>query len=69
MVPPSLDAFGVSISAHTECGCDRARGNGFPGPAVALDGSVSRGRLASGGWWRGGKDWSVEPKREGMEKK
>ena len=35
-----LDAFGVSISGHTECGCDRARpgDNGFPGPAEALDG-------------------------------
>jgi len=35
-----LDAFGVSISGHTECGYDRARpgDNGFPGLAVALDG-------------------------------
>jgi len=37
----SLDAFGVSISAHTEWGCDRLigpRDSGFPSPAVALDG-------------------------------
>ena len=38
----SLDAFGISISAHTEWGCDRARDNDFPGPAVAIDGPVQR---------------------------
>jgi len=33
-----LDAFGVSISRHTEWGVIGSRDNVFPGPAVALDG-------------------------------
>ena len=33
-----LDAFGVSISRHTEWGVIRPRDNVFPSPAVALDG-------------------------------
>ena len=40
-----LDTLGIPILAHTEWGCDRLIGpcdNGFPGPAVALDGPVSR---------------------------
>ena len=34
---PSASRF---WSVHTERGCDRARDNGFPNPAVALDGPV-----------------------------
>jgi len=33
-----LDAFGVSISIHTEWGVIGPRDNVFPGPDVALDG-------------------------------
>jgi len=34
----ALDAFGVSISRHTEWEVIGPRDNVFPGPAVALDG-------------------------------
>jgi len=33
-----IDAFGVSISRHTEWGVIGPRDNVFPGPVVALDG-------------------------------
>jgi len=38
MYPLSIDAFGVSISVHTEWFVIGPRDNGFPGPAVALGG-------------------------------
>jgi len=33
-----FDAFGISISRHTEWGLIGSRDNVFPGPAVAIDG-------------------------------
>ena len=40
MFPPSRRLWHLDLgaTAHTEYGCDRVRDNGFPRPAVALDG-------------------------------